>query len=130
MNRKDRNIHLFLTIFLFSIGLYMSINGGWNIISTDQIDLFDFDNKDIPIFSFISELLIGVATILSAVLMWLRVHWAYGFTLFASGLLMAFNLTNLGRAIYDNPTKSIVMVIILIVVLQSLPFLIRQNQRI
>lgn len=108
----------------------MSINGGWQMFTTTQADLFDFDNKNIPVFSYISELLIGVVSILSAILMWVRVHWAFGFTLFTSGLLMAFNLTNLGRAIYDNPTKGIIMVVILIVVLQSLPFLIRKNQRI
>ncbi|MEP1152637.1 MAG: hypothetical protein ABJH08_12995 [Balneola sp.] len=129
MNRKDRNIHLFLFLFFIAVGLYMSISATWDLISTDQEVLFNFENKDIPIFTYISQLLIGLVSLFSGLVMWMRVHWAFSFSLFTSGLLMAFNLNNLGRAIYDNPTEAIVMAIILIIVLQSLPFSIRQNQR-
>lgn len=108
----------------------MSISATWDLISTDQEVLFNFENKDIPIFTYISQLLIGLVSLFSGLVMWMRVHWAFSFSLFASGLLMAFNLNNLGRAIYDNPTEAIVMAIILIIVLQSLPFSIRQNQRV
>ena len=130
MNRKDRNIHLFLFLFLIATGLYMSISGGWDLISTDQQKLFDFENQDIPIFTFISQLLIGLISIFSGLVMWMRVHWAFSFSIFTSGLLIAYNLNNLGRAMYDNPTEAIIMAIILIVVLQSLPFSIRNNQRV
>lgn len=130
MNRKDRNIHLFLFLFFIAVGLYKSISAGWDLISTDQEVLFNFENKDIPIFTYISQLLIGLISLFSGFVMWMRVHWAFSFSLFTSGLLMAFNLNNLGRAIYDNPTEAIVMAIILIIVLQSLPFSIRQNQRV
>lgn len=130
MNRKDRNIHLFLFLFLIATGLYMSFSGGWDLISTDQQELFNFDDKDIPIFTYISQLLIGLVSIFSGLVMWMRVHWAFSFSLFTSGLLIAYNLNNLGRAMYDNPTEAIIMAIILIVVLQSLPFSIRQNQRV
>ncbi|MFY0684736.1 MAG: hypothetical protein JXR20_09295 [Balneola sp.] len=129
MNRKDRNIHLFLFLFFIAVGLYMSISATWDLISTDQEVLFNFENKDIPIFTYISQLLIGLVSLFSGLVMWMRVHWAFSFSLFTSGLLMAFNLNNLGRAIYDNPTEAIFMAIILIIVLQSLPFSIRQNQR-
>ena len=130
MNRKDRNIHLFLFLFFIAVGLYMAISAGWDLISTDQEVLFNFENKDIPIFTYIAQLLIGLISLFSGFVMWMRVHWAFSFSLFTSGLLMAFNLNNLGRAIYDNPTEAIVMAIILIIVLQSLPFSIRQNQRV
>lgn len=130
MNRKDRNIHLFLFLFLIATGLYMSISGGWDLISTDQQKLFDFENQDIPIFTYISQLLIGLISIFSGLVMWMRVHWAFSFSIFTSGLLIAYNLNNLGRAMYDNPTEAIIMAIILIVVLQSLPFSIRNNQRV
>tara|TARA_R110002124_G_C8970812_1_gene515064 strand:+ start:5197 stop:5523 length:327 start_codon:yes stop_codon:yes gene_type:complete len=108
----------------------MSFSGGWDLISTDQQELFNFDDKDIPIFTYISQLLIGLVSIFSGLVMWMRVHWAFSFSLFTSGLLIAYNLNNLGRAMYDNPTEAIIMAIILIVVLQSLPFSIRQNQRV
>jgi hypothetical protein len=130
MNRKDRNIHLFLLLFLIATGLYMSISGGWNLLSTGQEELFNFENKDIPIFNFITQLLIGFISIFSGFVLWMRVHWAFSFSLFTSGLLIAYNLNNLGRAMYENPTEAIIMAVILIVVLQSLPFSIRQNQRV
>ena len=130
MNRKDRNIHLFLFLFLIAVGLYMSLNASWELFSTDQEELFNFENKDIPIFAYISQLLIGLISIFSGLVMWMRVNWAFSFSLFTSGLLMAYNLNNLGRAMYENPTEAIIMSIILIVVLQSLPFSIRQNQRV
>jgi hypothetical protein len=130
MNRKDRNIHLFLLLFFIAVGLYMSISAGWDLLSAKQENLFDFENKDIPIFLYISQLMIGLISLFSGLVMWMRVHWAFSFSLFTSGLLMAFNLNNMGRAIYENPTEAIIMAIILIVVLQSLPFSIRQNQRV
>lgn len=130
MNRKDRNIHLFLLLFFIAVGLYMSISASWDFLSTNQEELFDFENKDIPIFLYISQLLIGLISLFTGFVMWMRVHWAFSFSLFTSGLLMAFNLNNLGRAIYENPTEAIIMAIILIIVLQSLPFSIRQNQRV
>jgi len=108
----------------------MSVSSGWELISTEQTELFNFENRDVPVFTFIAQLLIGLVSLFSGFILWLRVHWAFGFTLFTSGLLMAFNLTNMGRAIYENPTEAIIMAVILIIVLQSLPFLIRQNQRI
>jgi uncharacterized membrane protein len=129
MNRKDRNIHLFLFLFLIATGLYMSFSAGWDLISADQEDLFNFDNQDIPIFTYITQLVIGLISVFSGLVMWMRVHWAYSFSIFTSGLLIAYNLNNLGRAMYENPTEAIIMSVILIVVLQSLPFSIRQNQR-
>ncbi|HCT55111.1 MAG TPA: hypothetical protein DF712_21905 [Balneola sp.] len=130
MNRKDRNIHFFLFLFFIAVGLYMSVSAGWELISTDQEELFDFENKDIPIFMYISQLLIGLVSLFSGFVMWMRIHWAFSFSLFTSGLLIAYNLNNMGRAIYENPTEAIIMVAILVIVMQSLPFLIRQNQRI
>ena len=130
MNRKDRNIHLFLFLFLIATGLYMSFSAGWDLISADQEDLFNFDNQDIPIFTYITQLVIGLISVFSGLVMWMRVHWAFSFSIFTSGLLIAYNLNNLGRAMYENPTEAIIMSVILIVVLQSLPFSIRQNQRI
>lgn len=108
----------------------MSFSAGWDLISADQEDLFNFDNQDIPIFTYITQLVIGLISVFSGLVMWMRVHWAFSFSIFTSGLLIAYNLNNLGRAMYENPTEAIIMSVILIVVLQSLPFSIRQNQRI
>jgi len=108
----------------------MSFSAGWDLISADQEDLFNFDNQDIPIFTYITQLVIGLISVFSGLVMWMRVHWAHSFSIFTSGLLIAYNLNNLGRAMYENPTEAIIMSVILIVVLQSLPFSIRQNQRV
>lgn len=108
----------------------MSISGSWNFITAEQENLFDFQNQDIPIFTNITQLLTGLICLFSGFVMWMRVHWDFSFSLFSSGLLIAYNLNNMGRAIYENPTEAIIMAAILVIVLQSLPFLIRQNQRI
>ncbi len=129
MNRKDRNIHLFLFLFLIAVGLYMTLSASWGLLTSAQQNLFNVVNQDIPAFALIAQLLTGIVSLFSGFILWLRTSWAYSFTLFTSGLLMAFNLTNLGKAIHENPTEAIIMSVILIVVLQSLPFLIRQNQR-
>ncbi len=129
MNRKDRNIHHFLLAFLIVVGGYMAVSSGLDLAAANQKDLFSIDNQDIPVFMYISQLLIGFVSLFSGFMLWLRTPRAFSFSLFNAGLLMAFHLNNLGRAIYENPTEAIFMAVILIITLQSLPFLIRQNQR-
>lgn len=129
MNRKDRNINLFLTLFLLAVGLYMIVAATWGLITVPSAELFDFENQDIPIFLYITQLGGGFISLFASIGLWLRTKWAFVFGLFSSGVLIAFHLNNLGRAIYQNPTEAIVMAVIIVIVLQSLPFLMRHSQR-
>ncbi|WP_018127534.1 hypothetical protein [Balneola vulgaris] len=129
MNRKDRNINLFLTLFLLAVGLYMIIAAAWGLITVPSSELFDFENQDIPIFLYITQLGGGFISLFASIGLWLRTKWAFVFGLFSSGVLIAFHLNNLGRAIYQNPTEAIVMAVIIVIILQSLPFLMRHSQR-
>src|SRR5690554_4528482 len=129
MNKKDRNITIFLFTFLIVVGLYMSISSAIILIGTDSELLFEFANQDMPIFNYIAQLGVGIVAVFSGVAMWLRLTWAPNIALFSSGLLIAHTLNNMGKAIYDNPVQAIIMVIILIIMFQSFPFLMRSSSR-
>ncbi len=129
MNKKDRNITNFLVFFLVTVGLYMSISAIITLINTESGELFEFVNEDIPVFKHISQLVVGLVSILSGFAMWMRVSWASSMAIFNSGLLIAFNLNNMGQAIYANPTRAIIMAVILIIMFQSFSFLMRSTNR-
>tara|TARA_R110002096_G_scaffold434442_2_gene656002 strand:- start:29499 stop:29894 length:396 start_codon:yes stop_codon:yes gene_type:complete len=129
MNKKDRNITNFLVFFLVTVGLYMSISAIITLINTESGELFEFVNEDIPVFKHIAQLVVGLVSILSGFAMWMRVSWASSMAIFNSGLLIAFNLNNMGQAIYANPTRAIIMAVILIIMFQSFSFLMRSTNR-
>ncbi len=129
MNKKDRNITNFLVFFLVTVGLYMSIGAIITLVKTESGQLFEFVNEDIPVFKHITQLVIGIISILSGFAMWMRVSWASSMAIFNSGLLIAFNLNNLGQAIYANPAHAIIMALILIIIFQSFSFLMRSANR-
>lgn len=129
MNSNDRRIALFLSISFLIIGLYMAIQSLWNITVSGSDSLFQFEHQNIPAFRYITQLLIGLVSTLTGFAMWLRVSWSTGFAIFASGLLIAFTLNNMGRVIYSNPPEAIFMAIILIILFQSFPFLMRKTNR-
>jgi hypothetical protein len=130
MKRKDRQIQLFLQIFLVITGLYMISINIWYINSgVWKEGIFEFYNEEVPIFKLTAGLLTGILSLIAAWALWLRVHWGYGFTLIVSGLLFSYNLIGLGEAIYVNPYHAIPMVLILVVMLQSVPFLMRRTTR-
>ncbi len=130
MTSKDRKIQLFLQTFYLLVGIY-SIISVITLMKSDFIppDIFDFYNQNIPAFHLAAGFVAGIASIVSFITLWLKVRWAYRFSIFTSGLLFVYNLEALGRAIYRNPYEAIPMIIILIVVLQSLPYLIRGSDR-
>lgn len=129
MNKKDRNITIFLFIFLIVVGLYMSIGSVIALTGTDSELLFEFANQDMPIFTYIAQLGVGLVAVFAGIAMWLRLTWAPTLALFSSGLLIAHTLNNMGKAIYDNPIQAIIMVVILIIMFQSFPFLMRSSSR-
>lgn len=130
MTNRDRRIQLFLQIFYLLVGIYTIIlNTG--AIYSDRFpdDIFDFHSNDIPAFSLAAGFIAGLASLISSLSLWTRITWAYGFALFTSGLLFCYNLLEMGSAIYRNPYETVPMVIILIIVLQSFPFLIKNSNR-
>ncbi|MFV1883962.1 MAG: hypothetical protein ACMZ7B_05715 [Balneola sp.] len=130
MKRKDRQIQLFLQIFLVLTGIYLIGINFWNLSTgTWGEGIFEFYNGELPVFKLAAGLISGILSVIAAWALWLRVHWAYGFTLIVSGLLFSYNLIGLGEAIYINPYHTIPMVVILIVMLQSFPFLMRRTTR-
>ncbi len=129
MNKKDRNITNFLFFFLVTVGLYMSVSAIIILITTESDQLFEFVNEDIPVFKHIAQLVVGLVSLLSGFAMWMRTSWASSLALFNSGLLIAFNLNNMGQAIYANPTRAIIMAVILIIMFQSFSFLMRSSTR-
>jgi len=129
MNKKDRNISTFLVFFLATVGLYLSVSAIVTLVDTDSALLFEFVNEDIPVFKYIAQLVVGLVSILSSFAMWMRVSWASSLAIFNSGLLIAFNLNNMGQAIYANPVRAIIMAVILIIMFQSFSFLMRSANR-
>lgn len=130
MNKKDRQIQLFLQLFLLVTGAYILGFNFWKLSSGFWSEgIFEFYNQEVPIFKLSAGIIIGVMSIISAWVLWARASWAYGFTLLIAGFLFSYNLIALGETIYSNPYQAIPMVIILIVMLQSTPFLMRRTQR-
>lgn len=130
MKRKDRQIQLFLQIFLVLTGIYLISINLWNLnTGTWGEGIFEFYNGELPVFKLAAGIISGILSLIAAWALWLRAHWAYGFTLIVSGLLFSYNLIGLGEAIYINPYHAIPMVFILIVILQSAPFLMRRTTR-
>ena len=130
MNKKDRQIQMFLQIFLLLTGFYIVGLNIWKLSSGvwDQ-GIFEFYNERLPVFDVAAGIITGTLTVFASWMMWIRVNWAYGFAMFIAGLLFCYNLSGLGAVIYSNPYHAIPMVIIVIVILQSIPFLIRRTHR-
>lgn len=130
MKRKDRQIQLFLQIFLVLSGTYLIGVNLWSLSSGVWSEgIFEFYNGEVPVFKLSAGFISGFLSLIASWALWIRAHWAYGFTLIVSGLLFAYNLIGLGEAIYLNPYHAIPMVFILIVMLQSVPFLLRRTAR-
>lgn len=130
MTSKDRKIQLLLQIFLFLTGAYVIGLNVWKLSSGhwDQ-GIFEFYNQEIPVFKVAAGVITGFISLISAWVLWMRVSWSYGFAMLAAGLLFGYNLLTLGEVIYSNPYHAIPMVLILVVMLQSIPFLIRRTSR-
>lgn len=130
MTSKDRKIQLFLQIFLLFTGIYVIGLNVWKLSSGYwENGIFEFYNQEVPVFKVAAGIITGFMSLITAWVLWLRVSWAYGFAMLAAGLLFGYNLLALGEVIYSNPYHAIPMVLILIVMLQSVPFLIRRTSR-
>lgn len=130
MNVKDRRILLFLQFFYLIIGLYELVQTGSRLLGDNGIqDLFEFQQQTLPFISVTTALVAGSVSLISFFSIWLRASWMYGFSLFTSGILLAYYLQELNEAIYQNSYEIIPIVLVVIVVLQSFPFLLRRSYR-
>lgn len=130
MNVKDRRVHLFLQLFFLLIGIYQIVKlfGGMQANNYTR-GLFEFQNNELPFLVLSASLITGITSLVTSFALWTRTAWAYGFSLFTSGILFIYHLMNLGKAIDQNSYEIIPIVIVLIVILQSFPFLLRRSYR-
>lgn len=130
MTVKDRRIHLFLQIFFLFVGLYQIILI-INSLQSGQFsgNLFEFQNNNLPALSMGATIIVALTSLVSSFSLWTRATWTYGFSLFTSGMLFSYHLINLGPAIRQNSYEIIPIIFVLIVILQSFPFLIRRSYR-
>jgi uncharacterized membrane protein (DUF2068 family) len=126
MNLKDRRIHLFLQIFFLLVGLYQFIRLIGDLQSGQlTTQLFEFQNNELPVITLSASVVTGLTSLVSSFSLWTRVSWAYGFTLFSSGIAFIYHLLSLGKAIQQNSFEIIPIVLVLIILLQSFPYLLR-----
>ena len=130
MNRKDRRIRLFLEFFFLITGIYIIAYKAWGF-TTGEIpqNFFDFQNGTVPVFNLLAQLFAGLSSFVAAWALWSRVTWGPGWCMFTLGLLLYGNIDSMGPAIYNQPAQAIPMVIIVLIVMQSFPFLIKSTQR-
>ncbi|MCG8373298.1 MAG: hypothetical protein MI700_07175 [Balneolales bacterium] len=129
MNKKDRQIHFFLQLFLLITGLYILGFNVWKMNTGSWEGVFEFYNESVPIFTLSAGFVTGMLSVLGSVFLWLRAPWAHSFCLLVVGLLFTYNLIEVGEVIYSTPYHAIPMVFVLFVVMQCIPFLIRRTHR-
>jgi len=130
MNVKDRRIHIFLQLFFLFIGLHQIIRlVGFLQSNASTTQLFEIQQNQLPFLILSAIVLSAITSLISAFALWTRTAWAYGFTLFSSGLLFMYHLLSLGNAIQLNSFEIIPIVIVLIILLQSFPYLLRRSYR-
>lgn len=130
MNKRDRQIQFFLQLFLLLTGLYFIGYNFWKLsFGFWEHGLFEFSQERLPVFSLSAGILSGLMSITGAIALWIRTGWAYGFCLFTSGMLFSYTLLELADVVFFSPAHAIPMVLILFVVMQTFPFLIRKTHR-
>lgn len=130
MNNRDRRITLFLIFFFLLTGIYLIAEQGWRMYAgLIPAQLFKFSGGSIPIFDVAIQFFTGVASFIACWTLWARATWSAGWCMFTLGLLIYHNVQALGPAIHNRPAAAIPMVIILLVVMQSFPFFLRNTRR-
>ena len=130
MNKKDRRIRLFLQAFFLVSGLYIIVNQMWQLyVGPLPPSIFDVYNARIPAFKIFAQSFAGLAGIIASWTLFARASWSAGWCMFTLGLLLYHNVYALGATIHSSPAAAIPMVIIILVALQSFPFLIRLTRR-
>lgn len=92
-------------------------------------ELFTFHNGTVPVFDLITIFITGMSSLIAGFAQWGRKPWAAGWSMFTLGLLLYANINSMGKALFNQPILALPMVFIVLVVLQSFPYLIRQTHR-
>jgi len=130
MNKKDQRIQIFLQLFLLFAGGYIAGFNIWKLASGYwSLGIFEFHLQELPVFRLIAGLIVGFTGIFASLFLWMRTSWAYSFCLLIVGLLFTYSLFELGSVVFGMPYHAIPMALILFVVMQMIPFLIRRTHR-
>jgi len=130
MKRKERRVRFLLELFFIAAGLYVLLFEAWSFFEGgDPGSLFVSQGGSIPVFNLAARVFTGLACFIAAGALWSRASWDAGWCMFTFGMLLYGNLHSIGLVIIENPAQSIPMIIIVLVVMQSFPFLIRENRR-
>ena len=130
MTSKDRKVQIFLFCFYLLTGAYLGFRAGINI--ADGIGsgtLFHYSGLELPILNVTIGLIGSICSIITGFGLFMRVRWIYGFALFTSGLLFCYSIENIGSILESAPYEIIPLVLIILVILQSFPFLIKKSYR-
>jgi hypothetical protein len=130
MNKQDQRVQFFLQLFLLATGCNIAGFNIWKITTDFWISgLFEFHLQELPVFWLVAGLIVGFTGIFAALFLWMRTTWAYSFSLLVTGLLFTYTLFELGTVVFSMPYHAIPLSIILFVVMQTIPFLMRRTQR-
>ena len=130
MTSKDRKVQIFLFFFYLLTGLYLSFKSVVLTISgIEGQALFQYGEFGLPIINITIAVLGAICSFISSLGLFIRVRWIYGFTLFTSGVLFCYALENVGDSLQINPYESIPLILMIVVVLQSFPFLMKKSYR-
>lgn len=130
MKKKDRRVTLFLQIFFLVTGIY--IIGLQGFVMYDQAlagSIFEVQNARVPAFAVFARFFAGLASLIACWTLWARASWSAGWCMFTLGLLLYHNIYALGTTIHNRPAEAIPMIVIILVVMQSFPYLIRNTRR-
>ena len=130
MNNQDQRIHFFLQLFLLVTGCYIAAFNIWKVTTGFWgSGIFEFHLQELPVFRLIAGLIVGFTGILAALFLWMRATWSFSFSLLVMGLLFTYTLFELGTVVFTMPYHAIPLSLILFVVMQTIPFLMRRTQR-
>lgn len=130
MKRKDRRARLFLELFFLATGLYVLLIKGWAVFVTAYpATMFEMQQGTIPVFPLAAHLFTGLACFISSWSLWNRASWGAGWCMFTFGLLLYSNLLAIGSNITNAPAQTIPMIVIVLIVMQSFPFLVKETGR-
>ncbi len=130
MNKQDQRIHFFLQLFLLATGCYVVSFNIWKITSNFWVSgIFEYHLEKLPVFSLVAGLMVGCTGIFAAFFLWMRVNWAYSFSLLVTGFLFTYTLFELGTVVFSMPYHAIPLSIIMFIVMQTIPFLMKRTQR-
>lgn len=110
-------------VYLLGFNIWKLISGYW------EKGLFEFQLQEMPIFVVSAGIITGILSLVSSVMLWMRTNLAYGFSLFTGGLILGYSLMELADVVFYSPMHAVPLVLVLFVVMQTFPFLVRRTQR-